>query len=243
MDKKGIEVQISGDYAMFTTSSSKISGDKRSYSLPTYEAIVGILNGIYKKPTFRWVVDGIRVMNPICFEHRGVRHINVNGGADMANYTYLKDVCYQVRAHMVWDYSFPELAPDRNFGKHYAIAKRAIRSGGRMNVYLGTSDCQARIEACDFDEGASKSSFSNTGEISSGLMFHSFVYPEHMTDDERMKLEGVPHVRIRYADTYLNNGLIEYNMQTRQSYARLSFYEHKTYETGINVTSVLEEAI
>lgn len=243
MDKKGIEVQISGDYAMFATPPSKLCGDKRSYGLPTYEAMVGILNSIYKKPTFRWVVDAIRVMNPICFEHRGVRHINVNGGADMANYTYLKDVRYQVRAHMVWDYSFPELAEDRNFGKHYAIAKRAIRSGGRMNAYLGTSDCQARIEACDFDEDDGKSVFSNTGEIPFGLMFHSFVYPEHMSQKERDMLGDDPHVRIQYADTYLDNGVIRYDVQPSKTYAKLSLYEHKTYEMGSNMKSVLEEAV
>ena len=243
MEKRGIEVQITGDYAMFTTPPSKVSGDKRSYCLPTYEAMVGILNSIYKKPTFRWHIDRIRVMNPIQFESRGVRHLRLDGGADMANYTYLKDVCYQVRAHMEWDLSFPELAEDRNYGKHYSIAKRAIKSGGRMNVYLGTSDCQAHVEACDFDAGEKKSVFSNTGRLPFGIMFHSFTYPEHMTARERLQLGNEPYVRISYADTYLDNGIIEYIIQDDKSFARLSFYEHKKYEAGKNMTPAQEEAV
>ncbi len=40
-----------------------------------------------------------KIMNPIQTETKGIRPIAYNGGNELAYYTYLKDVKYQVRAH------------------------------------------------------------------------------------------------------------------------------------------------
>ena len=60
-----VEFEVTGDYALFSDPVMRIGGEKCSYQIPTYEAIKGILHSIYWKPTIIWVVDAIRIINPI----------------------------------------------------------------------------------------------------------------------------------------------------------------------------------
>ena len=109
-----IEYEVYGDYALFSDPVMRVGGEKSSYSIPTYEAVKGITESIYWKPTFRWIIDEIRVMNRIQTETKGVRPIAYNGGNDLSYYTYLKNVRYQVRAHFEFNLNHPELEQDRN---------------------------------------------------------------------------------------------------------------------------------
>ena len=113
-----VEFQVSGAYALFSEPVTRVGGEKSSYMVPTYEALKGILHSIYWKPTIIWIVDEVRVMNPIQTETKGIRPIAYNGGNELSYYTYLKDVCYQVRAHFEWNENRPELAGDRDENKH-----------------------------------------------------------------------------------------------------------------------------
>lgn len=92
-------------------------------------------------------------MKPIQTETKGVRPITYNSGNELAYYTYLKDVCYQVRAHFEFNPNHPELKQDWNENKHHNIAKRMVKRGGRRDVFLGTRECQAFVEPCEFGEG------------------------------------------------------------------------------------------
>ncbi|MDR1193481.1 MAG: type I-C CRISPR-associated protein Cas5c, partial [Peptococcaceae bacterium] len=92
-----IEFEISGRYAMFSDPLTRVGGEKFSYQIPTYQAIKGIVESVYWKPTFFWVVDEIRILNRIRTQSRGMRPINYNGGNTLAYYTYLTDVRYQAR--------------------------------------------------------------------------------------------------------------------------------------------------
>ncbi len=124
-----VEFAVYGDYALFSDPITRVGGEKCTYQIPTYEAVKGILSSVYWKPTFIWYIDSVRVMNPIRMEVKGMRPIKYNGGNDLAYYTYLKNVCYQVRAHFEWNENRPELAGDR--------AKKAaggIYSSGQGNV-------------------------------------------------------------------------------------------------------------
>ena len=94
-----VEFQVKGDYGLFTDPIMRVGGEKCSYQIPTYEALKGILHSVYWKPTLIWVIDAVRVMRPIQTEVKGIRPIKYNGGNDLSYYTYLKDCCYQVRAH------------------------------------------------------------------------------------------------------------------------------------------------
>lgn len=118
-----IEFEVYGPYALFSDPVMRVGGEKTSYHIPTYEALRGIVESIYWKPTIMWIVDAVRVMNPIQTETKGIRPIAYNGGNELAYYTYLKDVRYQVRAHFEINYNHTELKDDRNEYKHHNIAK------------------------------------------------------------------------------------------------------------------------
>ncbi|MEL7655674.1 MAG: type I-C CRISPR-associated protein Cas5c, partial [Bacillota bacterium] len=116
-------------------------------------------------------------------QSKGIRPIKYTSpGNDLAYYTYLKDVCYQVRAHFDWNVNRPELADDRNENKHHNIAKRMIERGGRRDVFLGTRECQGYVKPCVFGEGSGF--YDDYGEISFGLMVHGFDYPDETGKNE-----------------------------------------------------------
>ena len=150
-----IEFEVRGPYALFSDPVMRVGGEKTSYHIPTYEALRGITESIYWKPTIMWIIDAVRVMKPIQTETKGIRPIAYNGGNELAYYTYLKDVCYQVRAHFEFNLNHIELEEDRNEHKHHNIAKRMVERGGRRDIFLGTRECQAFVEPCVFGEGES----------------------------------------------------------------------------------------
>jgi len=180
--KNTIEFKLSGRYALFSDPVTKIGGEKCSYHVPTYEAIKGVLKSIYWKPTLIWHVDKVRVIKPIRTQTKGTKPLAWGGGNSLAIYTFLHDVEYQVQAHFEWNNHRPELAKDRIDGKHFAIAKRALEAGGRQDVFLGVRDCQGYVEPCVFGEG--EGFYDDIDELSFGLMFHGFDYPDETGKDE-----------------------------------------------------------
>lgn len=88
--------------------------------IPTYEALKGITSSIYWKPSIIWIIDEVRVMNPIQMESKGMRPMKMDGKNDLAYYSYLKDVKYQVRAHFEFNHRRPDLQSDFNEHKHHA---------------------------------------------------------------------------------------------------------------------------
>lgn len=175
-----VEFLLTGRHALFSDPVTRIGGEKFSYQIPTYQALKGILESIYWKPTITWVVDALRVVNPIRTESKGIRPINYGGGNSLALYTYLKDVAYQVRAHFEWNERRPNLAQDRNENKHYFIAKRMLERGGRRDIFLGTRECQGYVEPCAFGDG--KGYYDGYGELDFGMMVHGLDYPEDTGD-------------------------------------------------------------
>ncbi|MGC9471810.1 MAG: type I-C CRISPR-associated protein Cas5c [Bacteroidales bacterium] len=174
--KNSIQFRVWGRYALFTDPITKMGGEKCSYHIPTYEALKGIVKSIYWKPTFIWHIDKVRIMKPVRTQTKGTKPLKISGGNDLAIYTYLVDVEYQVLAHFEWNMYRPELENDRIDGKHYQIAIRMLDRGGRQDIFLGTRECQGYVEPCLFGEG--KGYYDNVDEVSYGLMFHSFGYPD-----------------------------------------------------------------
>ncbi len=173
-----VEFKVWGRYALFTDPLTKIGGEKYSYQIPTYEALKGILSSVYWKPTFIWVIDRVRVMKPIKTQTRSAKPIKYySGGNDLSIYTYLADVEYQVQAHFNWNEKRQDLVKDQNEDKHYQIALRMIERGGRRDIFLGTRECQGYVEACKYGEGVGYYD-DYPGELSFGLMFHGFDYPD-----------------------------------------------------------------
>ena len=182
MYKNSIQFKVWGRYALFTDPLTKLGGEKCSYHLPTYEALKGICKSIYWKPTLIWLVDEARVMKRIRTQTKGTKPQEFGGGNTLAIYTFLADVEYQVRAHFEWNERRPALQADRIDGKHYAIAQRMLERGGRQDVFLGTRDCQGYVEPYEF--GSDSGELDGAGELSFGLMFHGFDYPDETGGDK-----------------------------------------------------------
>ncbi len=176
-----VEFKVSGRYALFSDPINRMGGEKVSYQIPTYQAIKGVLESVYWKPTLIWYIDEIRIMKYIKTQSQGMRPINYTGGNTLAIYSYLTDVEYQVKAHFEWNYNRSDLDKDRNENKHFIVANRMIERGGRRDIFLGTRECQGYVEPCTFGEG--KGAYDNYGEISFGLMFHGFDYPDEAYDE------------------------------------------------------------
>jgi len=198
-----VEFEVSGNYALFSDVLTRAGGEKCSYPIPTYEAIKGILQSIYWKPTLIWIVDSVRIMNPIKTERKGMRPIKYGGGNDLSYYTYLSHVRYQVRAHFEWNMNRPELECDRNENKHHNIAKRMIERGGRRDCFLGTRECSAYVEPCRFGYG--KGYYDNSGEISYGIMYHGITYADEATnEDDKDKMT------VRFWNPVMRDGVIDF---------------------------------
>ena len=226
MDKKrnAIEFKVSGRYALFSDPVTRVGGEKFSYQIPTYQALVGIAGSIYWKPTFFWIIDAVRVMKKIQTESKGIKTLQMDGIypslkkpgkgiSDLSYYTYLCDVEYQVLAHFEWNEFREELKHDRDENKHHNIAKRCLAKGGRRDVFLGTRECQAYVEPCAFKEG--NGFYDNYGELGFGMMFHGFDYPDETGRNEFAKRF--------WRETKMRDGVVEFphpedSCLLRQSY-------------------------
>jgi len=197
--KNSVEFKVSGRMALFTDPLSRIGGEKCSYHIPTYEALKGVLKSVYWKPTIVWVVDKVRVIKSIQTQARNVKPLNYGGGNTLAIYTYLADVEYQVQAHFEWNEFRKDMRADRVDGKHFAIARRMIDKGGRQDVFLGSRECQGYVEPCSFGEGLG--AYDEIPELSYGVMFHGFDYPDET---------GINELYSRFWNPVVRNGVVEF---------------------------------
>ncbi|WP_026684590.1 type I-C CRISPR-associated protein Cas5c [Heyndrickxia coagulans] len=197
--RNSIEFEVYGKYALFTDPLTKMGGEKLSYQIPTYQALKGIVESIYWKPTILMIIDDLRVMNPIKMESKGVRPIEYNGGNTLANYTYLRDVRYKVRAHFIFNPHRPDLAFDRNEHKHHNILKRSLKAGGRRDIFLGARECQGYVEPCVFGEG--EGYYDQTEEVYFGTMVHGINYPDETGRNE---------MEVRLWNPVMKNGVIHF---------------------------------
>lgn len=198
--RNSIEFQVYGRMALFTDPITKVGGERSSYSVPTYQALKGITESIYWKPTFYWVVDEVRVMNRIATQSRGVKPMKYGGGGnDLSIYKYLSDVCYQVRAHFEFNLYRKELAEDRDEHKHHNIAKRMVERGGRRDIFLGTRECQGYVELVRYGEGTGY--YDDSGEMPLGTMFHGFNYVDET---------GGNMLQVRLWQPVMENGVIRF---------------------------------
>lgn len=198
-----VEFEVYGDYALFSDPIMRVGGEKCTYQVPTYEALKGILSSVYWKPTIVWIIDKVRVINPIQTEVKGIRPIKYTGGNDLSFYTYLKNCRYQVMAHFEWNENRPELIGDRNENKHHNIAKRMIEKGGRRDIFLGTRECQGYVVPCKFGEG--EGHYDNIQELAFGLMYHGITYA-----DEAFSEETKNCMTARFWYPKMQNGIINF---------------------------------
>ena len=183
--KNQTSLLVYGDYALFTDPITKMGGEKFSYQVPTYQGLKGIVESTYWKPTIMYIIDEVRILNPIQMESKGIRPMDYNdsSASNLSYYTYLRKVAYQVKFHFVFNENRPDLQKDWNEDKHYAILKRSIAAGGRRDIFLGTRECQGYVEPCEYGKG---SGYYDTydGEIHFGTMVHGIDYPDETGRNE-----------------------------------------------------------
>lgn len=221
-----VTFEVKGEYALFSDPITRVGGEKISYQVPTYEAVKGILESVYWKPTIKWVVDEVRVLNQIKTEAKAIRTLSYTKNTpDLSYYTYLKDVEYQVKAHFEWNMNRPELEIDRNEDKHFQMVQRMIKKGGRRDVFLGTRECQAYVFPAFFGEG--DGFYDRSGILSFGLMYHGIIYPDESSEKKDMT--------INFWNPQMIDGVIKYTKPEdclfRKTVKRGSF---KIFQEGIN---------
>lgn len=246
--RNSIEFKVWARHALFTDPLTKIGGEKCSYHVPTYEALKGITKSIYWKPTLIWVIDEVRVMKQIRTQTKGTKPLNFGGVYSnaretgkkhdplnaLAIYTFLVDVEYQVRAHFEWNTHRPDSTADQVSGKHHSIAKRILDRGGRQDIFLGTRDCQGYVEACEF--GIGSGAHDAAGQLSFGVMFHGFDYPDET---------GTGELHARFWKPTMVNGRIRFDRPDSDSMIRkfVRPMNVKPFGIGKNMLAVAEEGI
>ncbi|SHH66229.1 CRISPR-associated protein Cas5d [Clostridium collagenovorans DSM 3089] len=154
----GVRLKVSGDYACFSRPEMKV--ERVSYDVMTPSAARGILEAIYWKPSIRWVIDKITVINPIKFEsirrNELLGKISMNsvksafkGNSKVKLYQstddivqrsslLLKDVCYIIEAHFEMT---DKMGETDTVEKHYNIMlRRCIRGQCFHRPYFGTRE-------------------------------------------------------------------------------------------------------
>lgn len=187
------ELKIYGESALFTDPATKTGGERLTYPVPTYEAVKGMLESIYRQPDMHWVIDKIRIMNVISTFSRGYSPLRYGGGRSLFSLTFLRAPEYQITAHFVTS------GTESDENRHYFIAKRSLMSGGRRDVFLGVRSCQGYAEPCEF--GSGKGFYDNSGAVKLGIMFHSFLYPDKSADGKFL---------VRLWDAHMIDGIIAF---------------------------------
>jgi CRISPR-associated protein Cas5d len=175
----------------------------------------------------------VRVIKRIRTQTKGTKPLLFSGVNDLANYTFLADVEYQVRAHFEWNQYRPELADDRNEAKHHCIARRMLERGGRQDIFLGTRDCQGYVEPCEFGSGAG--AYDNDEEVAYGVMFHGFDYPDE-TGENKLETRFWRPKMIKGIVKFARPEQCDIRKFIRQMYP-------KQFQPGQNLVSVQAEAM
>ncbi len=229
-------MEVFGDYALFTDPVTKGGGEKFTYQVPSYQALKGIVEACYWKPTLYYIIDSVKVINPIKTETKGILSPMTNGAKDLNYYTYLKDVKYLIKYHFKWNDNRIDMAYDRNEKKHEQMLLRSMEKGGRRDIFLGTRECMGyirRIRRKDFEEAKS---YFERQIISFGLMFHSFIYPDEAHNDATK-----PVLISNFCPIVMTNGVINFiHPKECKIQHTLGNYSIKHFDNK-NVISVDEE--
>lgn len=229
---KNFYMRITGDYALWTDPATKGGGERISYQVPTVQALQGICNAVYFKPTIRNVVDAVKVVNPVRFHSMGYRALYADLSAGLNYITALSNVVYLLKYHFEWDLNRDDLARDRIMKKHEAIAERSLKRGGRRDVFLGVREFIGYVEAIDEEEYSREKTFYFGSDLDLGNIFHSFIYPH--SEDEPLKS--------LFTHTYMKNGIIEFKTQEECEIVNtLSSYTFKGYKSVVSVDEELKE--
>ena len=231
-ESKYFYMRITGDYALWTDPATKGGGERISYQVPTVQALQGICDAVYFKPTIRNVVDAVKVINPVRFHSMGYRALYADLSAGLNYVTVLEDVEYLLKYHFEWNLNRDDLLQDRIMKKHEAIAERSLKRGGRRDVFLGAREFIGYVEAIDEDEYLKEKTFYSGSDLDLGNIFHSFIYP----NNEEGKLKSL------FTHTIMKDGIIKFKSQDECEIRNaLSSYTFKGHKGVVSVDEELKE--
>lgn len=178
-----LAVEVRGDYACFTR--PELKSERVSYPVMTPPAARGILEAIYWKPEFDYVVTAVEVLKPIKWVSirrnevtsmtsldwvrkamaDATVHFDVENDRDQRNTVFLRDVAYRIRA---------QVRPRPHAGKPEAtyreqFRRRVDRGACFSQPFLGTRECSAH-----FSKDTGKPAERVTDDL--GVMLHSIGY-------------------------------------------------------------------
>jgi CRISPR-associated protein Cas5d len=176
-------VEVRGPYACFTR--PELKSERVSYPVMTPSAVKGILEAIYWKPEFDYVVTAIEVLEPVRWASIRRNEVNsmtsldwvrkamadatvrfdVENDRDQRNTVFLRDVAYRVRAQVRPrpHAGHPEAAYREQF------RRRVDRGACFSQPFLGTRECSA-----SFSRDTGQPPAPVTEDL--GVMLHSIVY-------------------------------------------------------------------
>ena len=144
---KTFRLYIRGPNACFTRPEMKV--ERVSYEVPTPSAVRGILEAIFWKPAFRWVIERIDILRPIGWEtirrneiattqSPRSSHLIVEEKRQQRSALVLKDVAYVIYAHQELSGQEPE---GNDIPKLSAMFERRASKGQCFHrPYLGTRE-------------------------------------------------------------------------------------------------------
>jgi CRISPR-associated protein Cas5d len=189
---RGVRLKVWGDYACFSRPEFKV--ERVSYDVITPSAARGILEAIYWKPEIRWIVERIRVLNPIRYTNirrnelgakipmgtakkvmtdgKGQLGVFIDEERQQRAALVLRDVAYIIEARFQLTNS-----SDTNTGKHKDIfTRRALAGQCYHRPYLGCREFPAFFELLDGETPDS----SLTGIEDLGWMLHDIDFDNGM---------------------------------------------------------------
>jgi len=226
-----IKLHISGEFACFTRPEMKV--ERVSYDVITPSAARGILEAIYWKPQFRWVIDRIHVLKPIRFTNirrnevgskasaptAASPHITIEDERQQRAATLLRDVAYVIEASIEildlrMDKGGEEKPANQVAGKHLDIFHRRARPGQCFHQpCLGNREFPARFTLIEADVPIPPSELPPeqlNKEL--GWMLHDITYipAEKNAKDSFLTGQG-KRVRTepRFFNAKLENGIVE----------------------------------
>jgi CRISPR-associated protein Cas5d len=179
-------IEIRGEYACFTR--PELKTERVSYPVMTPSAAKGVLEAIYWKPEFTYLVTSIEVLKPIRWVtirrnevtemvtpewvraamHDPGKWYDAEADRDQRSTVFLRDVAYRIRAQVrpKPHAGHPEAAYREQF------RRRVDRGACFSQPFLGTRECSAEFSK---DTGADPCKHSED----LGIMLHSVLYTEH----------------------------------------------------------------
>ncbi|MER7986560.1 type I-C CRISPR-associated protein Cas5c [Streptomyces noursei] len=179
-------VEVAGPLACFTRPELKV--ERVSYPVMTPSAASGVLEAIYWKPEFHYVIRAIEVLRPIewtsirrnevksaisaaevaALRKDPRRRYDVEGDRDQRNTMLLRDVAYRIRAQVKPAAHSQGESP----AKYREQLRRRVDKGACFSQpFLG-----CREFSCAFGPATDAPTIDRDEEL--GVMLHSIIYPK-----------------------------------------------------------------